>query len=77
VNPTGGPLLGSGGTGDVLSGLIASLLAQRLDAYDAARAGVFLHGRAGDLLAERLGDAGLLASELADELPRARRALRG
>jgi NAD(P)H-hydrate epimerase len=76
LNTTGGPLLGTGGTGDVLSGVIGALLAQRLDPYDAARIGVFVHGRAGDRLAERLGDAGLLASELADELPLARHALR-
>jgi NAD(P)H-hydrate epimerase len=75
VNTTGGPLLGSGGTGDVLAGLIGSLVAQGLAPYDAARAGVFLHGRGGDRLSDELGDAGLLASELADELPRARHAL--
>jgi len=75
INTTGGPLLGSGGTGDVLSGLVGSLLCQGLAPYDAARLGVFLHGLAGDRLAERLGDAGLLASELADEIPPARRAL--
>lgn len=77
INATGGPLLGVGGTGDVLTGLIGSLLAQGLPAYDAARLGVFLHGRAGDRLALQLGDAGLLASQLADELPAARRELAG
>lgn len=75
VNTSGGPLLGTGGTGDVLAGLIGGLAAQGLDAYDAARLGVFLHGRAADRLAADLGDAGLRASELADELPRARREL--
>jgi NAD(P)H-hydrate epimerase len=77
INASGGPLLGVGGTGDVLSGLVGSLLAQRLPPYDAARLGVFLHGRAGDRLALQLGDAGLLASQLADELPAARRELAG
>jgi NAD(P)H-hydrate epimerase len=77
LNTSGNPLLGTGGTGDVLAGLIGSLLAQHLPPYDAARLGVFLHGVAGDRLAVRLGDAGLLASELADELPHARRALAG
>lgn len=72
INTSGGPILGVGGTGDVLTGLIASLLAQGLAAYDAARVGVYLHGRAGDRIALRIGDAGLLASELADELPAAR-----
>ncbi|MBY0276746.1 NAD(P)H-hydrate dehydratase [Candidatus Binatia bacterium] len=75
INASGGPLLGVGGTGDVLAGLVGSLLAQGLPPYDAARLGVFLHGRAGDLLAVQLGDAGLLASQLADELPVARRTL--
>jgi len=75
INASGGPLLGVGGTGDVLAGLTGSLLVQGLEPYDAARLAVFLHGRAGDRLAQRLGDAGLLASELADELPAARREL--
>jgi NAD(P)H-hydrate epimerase len=75
VNTTGGPLLGVGGTGDVLAGLIGSLLAQKLEPYDAARLGVYLHGLAADRLSVVLGDAGLLASELADEMPRARRDL--
>lgn len=75
INLSGGPLLGTGGTGDVLAGLAGSLLAQGLASYDAARLAVFLHGRAGDRLAQRLGDAGLLASELADELPATRREL--
>ncbi|MEW6271904.1 MAG: NAD(P)H-hydrate dehydratase, partial [Thermodesulfobacteriota bacterium] len=76
LNTSGNPLLGTGGTGDVLAGLVGSLLAQHLPPYDAARLGVFLHGSAADRLALRLGDAGLLASELADELPLARRELR-
>jgi len=76
VNLNGGPILGTAGTGDVLAGLIGSLLVQGLEAFDAARLGVHLHGRAGDRLAESLGEAGLLASELADELPRAREELR-
>ena len=49
VNPTGGPALASGGTGDVLSGVIAGLLSHGLSPFDAASAGVFLHGLAGDL----------------------------
>ena len=75
INASGGPLLGVGGTGDVLTGLVGSLLAQGLPPYDAARLGVYLHGWAGDRLALQLGDAGLLASQLADELPVARREL--
>ncbi|MDG2304707.1 MAG: NAD(P)H-hydrate dehydratase [Candidatus Binatia bacterium] len=75
VNLNGGPILGTAGTGDVLAGLIGSLLGQGVDAFDAARLGVFLHGLAGDRLARRFGSAGLLASELADELPPAREEL--
>jgi len=75
VNPTGGPLLATGGTGDVLAGVIGGLLAQGLPALEAATLGTFLHGAAADGLAGRLGDAGLLASELADALPETARRL--
>ncbi len=76
VNPTGNPALATGGTGDVLSGAIAALLAAGLPPFDAARLGVYLHGLAGDLLAEEKG-VGLLAREVAEALPRARRLLEG
>ncbi len=76
LNTTGGPILATGGTGDVLAGLIGSLLAQGLDALSAARLGAFLHGAAGDSLACEMGDAGLLATDLANGLPGARRRLR-
>ena len=69
------PAMGTGGTGDVLAGVIASLLAQGLEPWDAARLGVHLHGTAGEHVRERLGDAGLLASDLLPELPRVRRHL--
>mgnify|MGYP003430136893 FL=1 len=71
VNPTGGPGLAAGGSGDVLAGLLGALLAQRLGAWDAARIGTYLHGMAGDLGP----DAGGLASELASRIPSARQAL--
>ncbi len=74
LNPTGNPVLATGGTGDVLAGGIAALLAAGLPAWDAARLGVFLHGLAGDLLAEEKG-VGLLAREVAEALPHARRLL--
>lgn len=70
VNTTGNPGMASGGTGDVLSGVVAALLGQRLAPEDAARLGVYLHGRAGDLAAETRG-YGLVASDLADHLPEA------
>lgn len=71
VNPTGGPNLASGGSGDVLTGIVAALLAQGLPPFAAAATAVYLHGRAGDRLALRHGLAGTLAHELADELPAA------
>jgi ADP-dependent NAD(P)H-hydrate dehydratase / NAD(P)H-hydrate epimerase len=64
INPTGGPALGTGGSGDVLSGVIGALLAQHLSAHDAARAGVFVHGRAGDQLARAHGERGVVSSDL-------------
>jgi NAD(P)H-hydrate epimerase len=75
ANPTGSPLMATAGSGDVLSGVIAGLIAATGHAATAAYCAAFLHGRAGELLAERLGDAGLLAHELADEIPRVRRGL--
>ncbi|MCB2187382.1 MAG: NAD(P)H-hydrate dehydratase [Deltaproteobacteria bacterium] len=71
INPTGGPLLASGGSGDVLSGVIGGLMAQGLEAAGAALAGVFVHGLAGQLAEEDYGRRGLAAEELADYLPRA------
>jgi ADP-dependent NAD(P)H-hydrate dehydratase / NAD(P)H-hydrate epimerase len=69
------PALATGGTGDVLAGVIGGLLAQGLGASAAARLGVYLHGMAGDLVRERLGDAGLLASDLPDLVPVVRKRL--
>jgi NAD(P)H-hydrate epimerase len=76
INPTGGPALGTGGTGDVLTGVVAALLAQGLDAFEAATLGAFVHGLAGDRIAEGRGSAGLLAGELAEALPPAMEELR-
>ena len=75
VVPFENPALASGGTGDVLAGVIGALLAQGLAAGPAARLGVYLHGLAGDLVRERLGDAGLLASDLPDAIPLVRKRL--
>jgi len=66
INATGNPALASGGTGDVLAGMIGALLAQRIDARDALRIGVCVHGAAADALVARgVGPVGLRASELA------------
>jgi NAD(P)H-hydrate epimerase len=75
VAPFENPAMASAGTGDVLSGTIGSLLAQGLAPFDAARLGVYLHGLAGEAVRARLGDAGLLASDLIEELPYGRRRL--
>ncbi len=75
VNSSGHAGLASGGMGDVLTGLIGSLLAQGLSAMDAATLGVFLHGLAADRLLTTFGDAGLLATDVMYELPAARQAL--
>jgi NAD(P)H-hydrate epimerase len=77
VNPTGNPGMATGGTGDVLTGLIAGFLAQGLDALDAAVLAVYLHGLAGDLAATRLGEISLAAGDLIEILPAAFAALRG
>lgn len=69
VNATGNPALASGGTGDVLAGLIASLIAQGLTAMDAAKFGVYVHGLAADnLVARGVGVRGVTASELLIEI---------
>jgi NAD(P)H-hydrate epimerase len=77
INPTGNPALGTGGTGDVLCGLVGALLAQGAAAFDAAVAGVYLHGRAGDLCAAASGTRGVLAGEVADRIPAAYLSLAG
>jgi NAD(P)H-hydrate epimerase len=73
--PFENPALATGGTGDVLAGTIGSLLAQGLAPGPAARLGVYLHGLAGDNVRDRLGDAGLLASDLPDAIPMVRKRL--
>jgi NAD(P)H-hydrate epimerase len=76
VNLTGNPGMATAGTGDVLAGVIGALAAQGLPALEAARLGVHVHGLAGDLCA-REGEIGLMASDLAGQLPRALRETAG
>ena len=69
VNPTGNAGMASGGVGDVLTGVIAALLAGGATAVDAAVSGVYYHGLAGDLAAEHRGERSLIASDLLEQLP--------
>lgn len=71
VNPTGGPAMAKGGSGDVLSGLLGALLCQGFDPWFAARCAAYLHGLAGDLAAKALGEYSLAPSDLIRSLPRA------
>jgi len=72
-NTTGNPGMATGGTGDVLTGLVGALIGQGLSAFDAAVLGVWAHGRAGDLAAEHVGQTALIASDLLVHLPNALR----
>jgi hydroxyethylthiazole kinase-like uncharacterized protein yjeF len=69
VNMTGNPGMATGGAGDVLAGMITSLLGQKLQPFDAARVAVYLHGKAGDMVVCRKSQAGLVAGDLIEEIP--------
>lgn len=69
VNTTGNPGMATAGTGDVLTGMIAGLLAQGLSPFDAARFSVYLHGLAGDLAARQKGEVSMIASDLLNAIP--------
>jgi NAD(P)H-hydrate epimerase len=74
-NTTGNPGMATGGSGDVLTGVIAALIGLGLEAFDAAALGSWIHGRAGDLAAEKLGQTALTAVDLLEYLPPAFRQL--
>ena len=71
VNSTGNSGMATGGSGDVLTGVIVALLAQGLGPFDAAARGVQLHGRAGDLAARSVGEYSMIAGDIVDALPAA------
>jgi hydroxyethylthiazole kinase-like uncharacterized protein yjeF len=77
INQTGNPGMATGGTGDVLTGIITALLCQGLAPFDAARLGAHVHGLAGDLAANDFGQVSMIASDLIDYLPKAFRAVVG
>lgn len=77
INSTGNPGMASAGMGDVLAGILSSLLGQGLVPEDAMKLGVFLHGFVGDRVAEARGEAGMLASDIIDGLPAGIRQLAG
>lgn len=69
VSPFANPVLSTAGTGDVLAGMIAGMLGQGLNILDASGVGVYIHGKAGEILRAKIGDAGGLASDLLPLLP--------
>jgi NAD(P)H-hydrate epimerase len=71
LNKTGNPGMATGGSGDVLTGIIASLVGQGLEPFEASRLGVHLHGAAGDIAAEAVGQTSLIATDLIESLPEA------
>ena len=74
INPTGSPAMSTGGTGDVLTGMIAGLLAQfPKQLENALLAAVYLHGRAGELGAAEIGEKSFMATDLFEFLPEAMR----
>lgn len=77
INPFANPGLASAGTGDVLAGAVVGFLAQGLEPYASAVVGAYVHGLAGELARQELGDAGMVASDLLFLLPKALRKLRG
>jgi hydroxyethylthiazole kinase-like uncharacterized protein yjeF len=77
IGPAGTAALATGGTGDVLTGVLTGLLAQGVAPVDAAIAGVYVHARAGERLAATVGAAGVIAGDLLRELPRVLREMKG
>lgn len=77
INETGNAGMATGGSGDVLTGIIASFLGQGLEAFDAARLGAHVHGRAGDFACSDIGDTSLIATDLVECLPDAFKSLSG
>lgn len=71
INTTGNPGMAKGGLGDVLTGMIVSFLAQGFEIFEAAKAGIYLHGLAGDMASRRFGEYGMKAGDVIDTIPQA------
>ncbi|MBI2092205.1 MAG: hypothetical protein HYT75_04335 [Deltaproteobacteria bacterium] len=69
INPTGNPGLATAGTGDCLTGVIAGFISQGIPVIESVIAGVYVHGLAGDMAAEKNGERGLIASDIINHLP--------
>ena len=69
INPTGNPGMSSGGMGDILTGVISGLLSQKYSPEEACTLGTFIHGLAGDIMAEIIGKSGITATDVADSVP--------
>ncbi len=75
INSSGNPGMATGGTGDVLTGMIGGFLAQGLTSEEAACLGVYLHGLAGDLAAKEKGEAAMIAGDVIEKIPDAIKAV--
>ena len=76
INPTGNPGMATGGTGDVLTGMVSSFIAQGMNPTDGGILGVYMHGLAGDIAADKKGEHSLIASDIIDFLPEAFKCLK-
>jgi NAD(P)H-hydrate epimerase len=71
INATGNPGMATGGSGDVLTGVVTALVCQGFEVFEAAQLGAHVHGLAGDLAAEEMGQVGMIASDIVRSLPTA------
>jgi NAD(P)H-hydrate epimerase len=76
LNPTGNPAMATAGSGDVLTGVIAALAGMGFNTKDAAKAGVYIHGKAGDIAAAKIGEYGVTAMDISNAVPDAIKSLR-